>query len=328
MPESNAHALQLTVTSETEVVMTRAFHAPCELVFQALTRCEHLRRWFGARTSTLEACTLDLRPGGSFRFVQRDADGGLHPITGVYQAVAPPSRLAHTFVYDVDGRREQRLRVSVRLDQRDGVTLLTSTASFADRHERDAYLEGGMQRAAAEGYDRLSELLAVDLSPVADDELVLARMLDAPPDVVFAAWTEPERLDRWWGPPGSELHSQSLDLRPGGAYHYGLRTPSGDALWGTFVYREIMPPERLVYASAFADEVGAAVPNPYASTWPLEMLHTLWLADQGGRTMLVLRARPLDASAAQRRAFARAKAKVSKGLATTLAQLAKHLAEG
>ncbi|MEJ2668410.1 MAG: SRPBCC family protein [Deinococcales bacterium] len=258
MPESNAHALQLTVTSETEVVM----------------------------------------------------------------------RLAHTFVYDVDGRREQSMRVSVRLDQRDDVTLLTSTTSFADRRERDAYVEGGMQRGAAEGYDRLSELLTVSLSPVADDELVLARMLDAPPDVVFAAWTEPERLDRWWGPAGSELHSQSLDLRPGGAYHYGLRTPSGDALWGTFVYREILPPERLVYVSAFADEIGTAVPNPYASTWPLEMLNTLWLADQGGRTMLVLRARPLDASAAQRTAFARAKANVSQGLATTLAQLAKHLAEG
>jgi len=330
--EPDPHSLQLTLTSETEVVMTRTFDAPRALVFEALTRCERLRRWCGTRGARLEACEADARPGGSFRIVRRAPDGGLHPFTGRYREVDPPSRLGYSFGYAVDGRRDRVLNVTVTLREhvlRDGgpVTVLTSTTAFADRVERDAYLTAGLERDAAEGYDRLSELLVLETTPAAEDELVVARLLDAPPDVVFAAWTELERLARWWGPAGFELVDHRLDLRPGGTYRYGMRPAGGRVMWGKLAYREIQPPERLVYLSAFTDQAGATVPNPSARAWPLEVLNTLTFFDGHGRTMLVLRGRPEGASASERAAFAAAKASVSRAFEATFDQLQAYLVE-
>lgn len=320
--------LQLTLTSETEVLMTRAFDAPRALVFEALTRCDHLRRWFGARGSTLEACEIDLREGGRFRLVQGAPDGSRRPLAGTYLEVAAPSRLVYTFVYDVTGWHGIEAHVTITLAERDTVTVLTSATRFGGSRERDAYVSSGMERAAAEGYDRLSERLAVATTPAADDELVAARLFDAPPDVVFAAWTEPKRLARWWAPAGSELVRQSVDLRPGGLFRYGVRTREGRLVQGTFVYREILPPERLVFVSAFGGEGGAAPTSPQVGRWPPEVLNTLTFFDVHGRTMLILRARPYDAAAPQRAAFATARPELSRGFEETFARLQAHLAEG
>lgn len=327
MRESDPHHLQLTVTSEKETVMTRAFDAPRGLVFEALTDCDYLRRWFGMRGSTLAECALDLRPGGKFRFVERSRGGELHAFIGGYEVVEPPARLVYTFAYDVAGRRDNVTRVSLTLREEEDVTVLTSTAAFASSDDRAAYVEAGMDRAAAEGYDRLAEVLTVITTPAAEDELVLARLLDVRPEVAFAAWTEPERLARWWGPAGFEMVTQEMDLRPGGRYLYGMRPPGGQTMWGTFVYREIQPPERLVYVSAFADERGATVPNPYAPVWPLEVLNTLTFFDAYGRTMLVARGRPHRAAARERAAFALAREDVRQGLDRTFEQLRAYLAQ-
>jgi len=122
--------------------------------------------------------------------------------------------------------------------------------------------------------------------------LVIERVFDAPRELVWKAWTEPERIMRWWGPKGYTSPACKIDLRVGGRYLYCMRSPEGQDLWSTGVYREIVPFERMVCTNSFADENGNVVPaSDYGITTdlPLEMLATVTFEDLGGKTKLTLR---------------------------------------
>ncbi len=125
-----------------------------------------------------------------------------------------------------------------------------------------------------------------------DDELVIVRTFDAPRDLVWKMWTEPERAMRWWGPNGFTTPFFTIDLRVGGAYHNCMRSPEGKDYWSTGVYREIVPPEKIVFTDSFADEKGnvvAATHYGMSADFSREMLVILMLEDDDGRTKLTLR---------------------------------------
>src|SRR5262249_13815400 len=87
-------------------------------------------------------------------------------------------------------------------------------------------------------------------------EFVISRTFDAPRELVWKAFTEAERMQHWWGPKGFQVIASKMDLRPGGTYHYGMRAPDGSTMWGKFIYREIVRPERIVAVTSFSDEAG------------------------------------------------------------------------
>jgi len=87
-------------------------------------------------------------------------------------------------------------------------------------------------------------------------ELVITRVFDAPRELVWKAWIDPERVRRWWGPKNFTAPVCKIDLRVGGAYLYCMRSPEGKDYWSRGVYREIVPPERIVCTDSFADEKG------------------------------------------------------------------------
>ncbi|HET7578973.1 MAG TPA: SRPBCC domain-containing protein, partial [Bacillales bacterium] len=107
------------------------------------------------------------------------------------------------------------------------------------------------------------------------NELVVKRIFDAPRDLVFEAWSQPEHLAEWWGPKGYTMQIAKFDLRPGGIFHYNQRSPEGEEAWGKFDYREIVKPEKLVFTNSFSDEEGNTVRAPFNPAWPLEILNTL-----------------------------------------------------
>ncbi len=113
----------------------------------------------------------------------------------------------------------------------------------------------------------------------AERELVITRVFDAPRRLVFKAWTEPERAALWWGPRGFTTVSCDMDVRPGGAWRRGMRSPDGDEYWKRGVYREIVEPERLVFTYVDEDADGRA---------GHETLVTVTFADHGGKTKLTL----------------------------------------
>jgi len=156
----SAKTLQVTTPSDREVVLTRAFDAPRELVFEAWTNPEHVRHWWGLRESTMLLCEADVRPGGSWRYVTTAQDGAEVPFTGVYQDVAPPDRLVYTEMYDVEPFNSGDPAVNtVTFTPEEGGTLVTVTTVYPSKEVRDFVLSTGMEAGAAESYDRLAEHL-------------------------------------------------------------------------------------------------------------------------------------------------------------------------
>ena len=115
----------------------------------------------------------------------------------------------------------------------------------------------------------------------AERELVITRIFDAPPHLVFKTWTEPDHLVRWWGPQGfTSTIIGKINVRPGGNYRIHMRSPEGNDHWSQGVYREVVEPERLVMAGAWTDADG----NP---TSP-ETLLTVTFEEHQGKTKLTL----------------------------------------
>jgi uncharacterized protein YndB with AHSA1/START domain len=113
----------------------------------------------------------------------------------------------------------------------------------------------------------------------ADRELRITRILNAPRHLVWKAWTDPERLMRWWGPRGFRTRVAAMDVRSGGGWRFHMLSPEGIEEWQQGVYREIVEPERLVFSYAFEDETG----KPGHET-----LVTVTFTDLGGKTRLTL----------------------------------------
>jgi uncharacterized protein YndB with AHSA1/START domain len=181
------------------------------------------------------------------------------------------------------------------------------------------------------GWTQSLERLGAELAKAraegpSDRELVITRVFDAPRELVFKAWTEPDRLARWWGPKGFTMLSCTLDLRTGGVFHYGMRSPDGRDMWGKWVFREVVAPERLVFVFSFSDEKGSVTRHPFAPDWPLEVLSTLTLTDHDGGTTLTMRGAPLNATDSERKAYEAGHESMQKGWTGTLDQLAEYLA--
>jgi uncharacterized protein YndB with AHSA1/START domain len=156
----NTGTLTVTTPTDREIVMTRVFDAPRELVFEAWTRPELLKRWlYGPEEWPLAVCEIDLRVGGALRFVWRHRDGRDMGMSGVYREIAPSERLVFTELFDEDWTGGEAL-VTMVFAEDAGKTTLTQTLLYSSRAARDAVLNTPMEQGVDVSYDRLAELLA------------------------------------------------------------------------------------------------------------------------------------------------------------------------
>jgi uncharacterized protein YndB with AHSA1/START domain len=155
----------------------------------------------------------------------------------------------------------------------------------------------------------------------------ISRTYDAPRSLVWQAFSDPERMKHWWGPKGSTVVAFTMDFRPGGTYHYCLRSSDGSTLWGKFFYREIAAPERIVLVSCFADEAGSITNHAMAPTWPREMLSTFLFEERDGKTTVTIKWIPLNATAEEITTFESMRDSVRMGWTGTFDKLASYLAE-
>lgn len=161
---------------------------------------------------------------------------------------------------------------------------------------------------------------------VLSKEFVIERLFDAPRDLVWKVFTERDHLMNWWGPKGFKVIAGNLDLKPGGSFHYGMQAPDGSEMWGKWVFREIVKPERLVFISSFSNKDGGLTRHPMAPTWPIEMLGAATFVDQGGKTLLVNRVVALNGSDEERATFEGGFDSMKQGYGGTWDQLAAYLA--
>ncbi len=158
-------------------------------------------------------------------------------------------------------------------------------------------------------------------------EFIITRAFDAPIDLVWRAWTIPELMAKWWGPKGFTVGKYTMDLRPGGTYHYSIVGTDGKAMWGKFVYREVTALEKLVFVNCFSDEQGGVTRHPFHATWPLETLTTITLVNTENKTQVTIHWVPLNATETELKTFADGMSSMQQGWTGTLDQLELFLTE-
>jgi len=156
----NSDSFRTTTPSDRAIRMTRLFDAPRELVFEAMTKPEHVRRWWGILTDkhSVGVCEIDLRVGGAWRFVGHNPKGAIPAFYGVYREIDAPRRLVFTEIFEP--YPDAVSVVTSEFTEEDGKTRLTVTAEYPSQEVRDMVISSGMEKGAAVSYDRLEELVA------------------------------------------------------------------------------------------------------------------------------------------------------------------------
>jgi uncharacterized protein YndB with AHSA1/START domain len=157
-------------------------------------------------------------------------------------------------------------------------------------------------------------------------DFVITRVFDAPPDLLWKCFTEPERMKEWFGPKGSIVVAAKMDLRVGGVYHGAMRGPDGKVMWAKFVYREIAPPRRLVWEHSFSDEAGGLTRHPLSPTWPLRLLTTGCARCAGRQDLAHATWAPLNASPQEQSTFEAAHEGMRGGWGGSFERLDAYLA--
>lgn len=151
---------KLTVSADPgkqAIIMSRDFNAPRDLVFATMTNPTLIPQWWGPGRLTTTVDAMDVRPGGRWRFVQRDESGNEYAFHGVYHSISAPERVVNTFEFE--GMPGHVLLETLILEEHAGTTTVTNVSVFQSVADRDGMLQSGMEDGASESWERLAELL-------------------------------------------------------------------------------------------------------------------------------------------------------------------------
>lgn len=224
---------------ERGVTLTRTFDAPRELVFRAWVDPQHLSLWWDPKTFTAPECKIDAKVGGSWYILMRGPNGQEYPCGGFYREIVEPERLVFTnHPFDADGEPMIEGLTTVTFVEENGKTRLTLHTRAKGGGTLVAQMVSGMEAGWTQSIDKLEE----SFGEMAPRQIVTTRIFNAPRDVVFKAWTDPEQLAQWWGPKGFTNTFYEFDLRPGAYWRFIMHAPNGTDFPNESLFDEIIPP--------------------------------------------------------------------------------------
>jgi uncharacterized protein YndB with AHSA1/START domain len=258
-----------------ELIITRIFDAPRENVWKAWTDPEKVKKWWGPKHFTAPHISIDFRVGGRYVYCMRGAgtDGVVKDFcnTGEHREITPMEKIVTTMSfadehgnpvpaahYGMPGEWPAEIMVTVTLENiEDGKTKLTV---------REEGVPGVIVELAGLGWNQQLDKLAETLTAVNNltgitaesgkQEFVITRVFDAPRELVFKAYTDPNRIPEWWGPKRLTTTVDRMDVRPGGIWRIVQRDPDGNEYAFHGVYHEVLAPERLVGTFEFEGTPG------------------------------------------------------------------------
>jgi uncharacterized protein YndB with AHSA1/START domain len=154
----------------------------------------------------------------------------------------------------------------------------------------------------------------------------ITQRFDAPREQVWRAWTEQDRLKHWWGPAGCTIDIPRFEFRPGGFFHYAMNFEDTPAMWGRFLYREIVPGDRIVWLNSFANDACGIARAPFSDRCPLEIQNVVTFADADGATLIRLEAQPFGAAPDEQAFFDEIRPSMGQGNQGMFDRLTAHLA--
>lgn len=270
-----------------DLIITRVFSTPRELVWKAWTEPGLFRRWWGPKAFTTPVSMIDLNVGGSYFYCMRSPEGRNYWGTGVYREIVPNQRIVATdsFAdekgnvvpashYGMPGKWPLVMEVTVTFGKNAKGTRMTLRHTGIPSAKMRSMTEAGWN----ESFDKLAEALrtkeeitGIEARP-GKPEIVITRTFAASRDLVFRAYTDPDLIARWWGPKRFTIAVDKLDARPGGLWRFINRDAEGNEYAFHGVYHDVSAPERIVGTFEFEGTPGHV------------SLETLTLEEIGGRT--------------------------------------------
>ena len=277
-----------------EITITRLIDAPRERVFRAWTDPQQLDQWWGPQGFTNVTQVCDVRPGGRWQYVMHGPAGETYDNLILYEAIEESARLS--YAHSSGEGSDDEFHTTVTFEDVQGQTLLTMRMTFSSAEDYEEALAIGAIEGGHSTLDKLTEHVVFDSGIGA---LVITRLINAPVAAVWRAWTEPERLKRWWGPAIFTSPRAEIDFREGGRYLFSMRSPEEQDFFTVGRFVEIAPHERIVFTDSFSDADGNAVPPTQygmSEAFPMESQVIVEFEDLDGRTRLTIinRGIPID----------------------------------
>jgi uncharacterized protein YndB with AHSA1/START domain len=266
-------------TTDREIVITRLLDAPRELAWQAMTDPRHIVHWWGPRGFSTTIQEMDVQPGGLWTLIMHGPDGTDYPNHSVFQEVVYPERLVFVHGGSRPGGPEADFISTWTFEAIGDQTRVTIHMVFPSAAQRDIVVK---EYGAIEGGKQTLERLSEHLPRMGFNarQIVIERIVDAPPALVFQCWTDPKHLAAWWAPHGFTNPVCELDPRIGGTWRIVMRASDGTEYPCHGVYQEIVPSERLVFTNIATDATGKPV---------LDGLTTVTFAEAGDKTKMTVR---------------------------------------
>lgn len=259
-------------TKDEPLVVERTFDAPVALVWKALTDKDDIKHW------SFDIREFEPKVGFEFRFYGGDKTSQYLHHCKVTEAI-PNKRLAYTWRYEgyagdslvtfelfAEGNKT-RLRLT-----HEGLETFPKIPAFAKAN----FLQGWTEIVGSSLKNFVETQRSEKL--VGDREIAAVRVFDAPRDLVWKVWTDPEHVVKWWGPNGFSTTTHSMEVKPGGVWRFVMHGPDGRDYQNKITYIEVVKPERLVYKHGGDKEVE-----------PVNFQVTVTFREQGGRTRLDMR---------------------------------------
>lgn len=314
-----------------EFRITRVYDAPVAMVWDAWTDPEQVAKWWGPRGFTLTTHSKDLRPGGTWVYTMHGPDGVDWPNKTLYHEVVEPSpSQTGKLVYDHGGSddRPPLFRVTAWFTESEGKTTLEMTMTLPTPEAVVEIRQFIKQANGNSTWDRLAEYL--EKESTGKERFVINRSFEAPIDVVFAMWTDPQHVARWLPPMGFEMEFLRADIRAGGSTFYRMSNGADLTMYGRAAYQEVTPPSRLVYTQEFCDAEENLSRHPLAPVWPATMLTTVTLSSEGeSLTRVTVEWEPIgDVTPEELAAFVAARAGMTQGWTGSFDKLESLLESG
>jgi uncharacterized protein YndB with AHSA1/START domain len=307
-------------TADRELIVTRLIDAPVARVWRAWTDDAEIVKWWGPHGFSNETKSRSFTPGGRWMHTMIGPDGTRFPNSARYEEIEEGKRIVYSNGGGKEGGEGLSMVSTVTFKAVGDKTEITLHTVLPTKEMRDLVVRE--YKAEEGGRQTLSRLNAH-----VTGQFVIFRMVDAPRERVWRAFSDGKELAVWMGPKGAQTGHADMDFRVGGSYHYSMKT-GGVELWGLATYKEIVKPERLVYVQQFSDKDRGMGIHPMAPTWPKRMLTTVYFQDFGPKTLISLYWEPIEPTAVERKTFSDGMDGMKGGWGGSFDRLDEFLKEG
>ncbi len=303
--------------SDKELTISRLLNAPRELVWEMWTNPEHIKHWWGPNGFTNTIYKMDVKKDGEWDFTMHGPDGRDFRNTHIFVELVKPEKIV---LLHAAG---PKFKMEATFTPQGNKTLMTITSEFESAEQLQEVIKVfKADEGLKQNVDKLEEYIT---KVPAQKELVILRQFNAPRKLVFKAFADADALAQWWGPKGAQLEVHRLDFKPGGIFHYSMKSPMGE-MWGKFNYLEINEPERIVFSNSFSDKDANMVRAPFSNNFPMEIMNSITLTEHEGKTTLLIKGGPINATEGELNFFTNMFSGMQQGFAGTFDQLNEYLA--